>query len=834
MKYLYSLALCLCLQTVLSAQFPPGGGFGGQTNTIKGKISATIIDSISSNPVGYATIVLKKSEKTKEIDGTLSDESGKFKFEGLKKGIYDLYISFIGYDDKVIKGVELTPKKPDATIDKILLAPANYVLDAVEIKDQRSLVEMKVDKIVYNAEQDASIAGGDATDVLRKVPTLSVDLDGNVSLRGSQSVRILINGKPSGMFSNNVADALKMFPADQIKSVEVITSPSAKYDSEGSSGIINIITKKSNIEGVAGSVDLSVGTRQNSLSGNLNAGKGRFGSSLSGNMFYSFPNNGSFTSNRTVDYGNGELGTYVSEGPSRSNWIGANASANMFYDFNAYNSINLTGSLRGFGNNSDSIVGQPIISSLIDPVYNIDQSIARATNSGFTQGGYDVSLDYTKKFEEQKDREFVLAAQLSGNIQNTFFDVNERISVLDSALIINNRNTENQGSNVEYTLQTDYTHPFAKGRKLEIGAKGVVRELGSSFDENFKYGQQVLAAYSQFSFVIKKFQFTTGLRYENTSILGLDEIYNEIPGIDEAECSLNYQNLFPNISISKSLKNFSSLKLSYNQRIQRPSLFYLNPFTNNADIYTLTTGNPLLCPETVDQIEFSYNTFIKGFGIFSSVFYKFIQNPIEAFVFVDELQAVTNYINVDQNQSFGLNLFATKNVNKVTARGGFNLYTYNAKGIIDGIERTKKAVPFDMFVSGDYAITATLKADLFGFYRARTQTLQGSSTSFWMTGIGFRKEFKKSSLGLRIIDPFNANKSFNSDAGFDGDIPWTTVQGHTFTTENNFTVPFRSIGINYKYKFGKVDFKERKSKIKNDDMKQNESQGGQGGGGQGG
>ena len=168
----------------------------------------------------------------------------------------------------------------------------HLLLDAVEIVEEKTLIENKIDKLVFNAENDASIAGGDASDVLRKVPLLTVDLNGNVSLRGSQNVRILINGKPSGMFSGNVADALKMFPADQIKKVEVITSPSAKYDGEGSAGIINIITKKQQIEGVAGNVNASVGNRQNSLFSNLNAGRGRFGSSLSGAIFYSVPLDG--------------------------------------------------------------------------------------------------------------------------------------------------------------------------------------------------------------------------------------------------------------------------------------------------------------------------------------------------------------------------------------------------------------------------------------------------------------------------------------------------------------------------------------------------------------
>src|SRR5690606_13396975 len=191
----------------------------------------------------------------KDIDGTISDETGAFIIPNVKPGTYDINISFIGYNPTKITGIELTLKSPDADVGIVQLQTDHVLLETVKVEGQKALIENKVDRLVYNAENDVSVKGGDAADVLRKVPMLNVDMNGNVSLRGSQNIKILVNGKPSGIFSGSIADALKMIPADEIAKVEVITTPSAKYDGEGSGGIINIITKDTKIQGISGNVN---------------------------------------------------------------------------------------------------------------------------------------------------------------------------------------------------------------------------------------------------------------------------------------------------------------------------------------------------------------------------------------------------------------------------------------------------------------------------------------------------------------------------------------------------------------------------------------------------
>jgi len=459
---------------ILMLSFSAQAQFGGQgKSTIKGKISGVLIDSLTNQPVGFASISMRKAGKKKIRNGALSEDDGKFSFADVTPGKYDIEIDFLGYTTKVLTSVETTKKSPDNNLGTIYLVSTDYVLEGVEIKAKRELFENKVDRIVFNVEDDSSVSGGDATDVLRKVPNLSVDLDGNVSIRGSQNIRILINGKPSGMFSANVADALKMFPADQIKKVEVITSPGAKYDAEGSGGIINIVTKKANIEGIAGTINASGANRQNSASLNLNVGKGRFGSTVNGSVFYSIPQDGAFNFDRTDETGQGSR-TLTQSGISNTSRLGFNGSASAFYDINAFNALNTSFSTRGFGFDTDGTIS----GGLTTPIAGQGFSFDRRQIADNIFEGFDWNTDYTRTFENNEGQELVFAYQLSRNNQdqeNSVFETN-------SLSFLNRDELQfNDSDNFEHTGQIDYTHPLSGGVKLETGIKGVVRDIESDF-----------------------------------------------------------------------------------------------------------------------------------------------------------------------------------------------------------------------------------------------------------------------------------------------------------------------------------------------------------------
>jgi len=392
---------------------------------------------------------------------------------------------------------------------------------------------------------------------------------------------------------------------------------------------------------------------------------------------------------------------------------------------------------------------------------------------------------------------------------------------------------ENEGDNREYTAQVDYVQPVGKS-KLEVGAKTVIREITSDsrFDPNvglagiprsniFNYDQDVYAGYASYNFNIGKFNLITGLRYERTSIAGDGST-------QEQSINNKYDNWLPNFAISRALKNFRNLKFAYSQRIQRPSLYYINPFRNSADFANITQGNPKLDPELTYQYELSYNTNFAGFTIFGSTYYKRTTGLIEQFSFQEAVAGTTEdvqvngFSNVGTNNSIGVNIFTSKSIGKFTIRGGGDIYTYNASGIVNGQALENKALSYRLFTNGDFAISGSIKMDFFGFFQAPQFTLQGENPSFSIIGVGLRKDFKDWSLGVRVIEPFAENKNFNSD-----------IQGNGFRSRSTFSLPFRSIGLNLRYKFGKVDFKERKSKIKNTDQKgggDQQGQGGQGGG----
>ena len=838
MKRFYILIALFCFTLSAKAQF----GVGGSGPTTTGRISGTVIDSVTKKPMDYTTVGLYRSGGKSPITGVVTDEKGNFKLDNVKPGSYKLVISFIGYPAKTIDPVVTTASKPDNKVGNVLLSPGAHALAQVNVVGQAPLIENKIDKIVYNAEKDLTAAGGNATDVLQKVPMVSVDINGNVAVRGDQNVRVLINGKPSGATSASLSDVLKTIPADQIKSIEVVTSPSAKYDAEGSGGIINIITKQKNVSGISGSISGGVGTRQNNGNMNLNYNKNRFslGINAGGNLTWPQTSITNFDQVLRDDNGN-EITHNFNKSTSRIKRHGAIGSVTAGYEFNAFNSINSTFRLNDGGFNIDG--------SGVNNANLLQYTSQSMSHNHF--GGFDWSLDYTHKFKKEGE-ELTVSGQWSHS--NITTDYTNLFTALNPSQI-----GDNNGKNNEYTFQADYTLPVNKLLKIEAGGKTIQRRINSNYDifntddlgngavrdslnsNLYDYTQNVYAGYTVLTFTLpKSWSILAGGRVENTRIKGdpqnpfQDANSNLFQNLQPFSSS--YTTYIPSLTVQKQIGN-QTIKLSYSKRIQRPSLQFLNPFINRSNIQNQSVGNPNLAPEVSQTIELGYNTFIKSSVLNFSVYYKRTNNLIEGIaeglpateiISGDTVRGTrTTYRNVGRNNSFGASFFGSVNpVKALTIRASINGYTYSPT-IFDQFAGSASKVgtyfQYTAFASASYQFEHNFLVELFGFNNSARRTIQGTNPAFGIYAFGVKKQFmnKKLAVGFNTVQPFARDKHFDQN-----------ISSPTFTQTSSTAFPFRSFGLTFSYSFGKTTFSnpnQQKKGVNNDDQKQGDQSGGQGG-----
>lgn len=803
-----------------------------------GTLSGTVIDSLNQKPVDYATISIFKNGSTAPVNGGLTDDKGNFRITNVPPGVYRIQIDFVGYTRKTLSGLVLAADKSGKNFGKIIISPNENMLAAVQITGQQALIENRIDKLVFNAEKDVTSSGGNAADILRKVPMVSVDMDGNVALRGSQNVRILINGKPSGALTTNAADVLKSMPSDQIKNIEVITAPSAKYDAEGSAGIINIITKKKEISGISGMVSTGIGNRQNNENANINFNKNKL--SLTANIGYnsSWPQ----TTYSSFNSANSDLGTSSSsrgENTSKRHFL--SGSASLGYDFNEQNSFSSAFSTRGgaFEN-----TGTTLNTNFSPAQGSVDYTATNANKNSFSN--FDWNNDFTHKFKKEGE-ELSIAGQWTHGTN----DVNY---LSEYSAFTRNQRAVNQGTNNEYTVQTDYVRPLNKVFKIETGAKTIVRKIKSDYDffnpgENgqyafnplisntYDYGQDVYSGYGLLTSSLSHgITIQVGARVEHTRIDGKSG--NTSSGLSPLKN--DYSNFIPSLAISKVLTPSQTIRLSYSKRIQRPSLQYLNPFRNTSDPLNQSQGNPQLSPEIAQTFEFNYSTFVKSTVINASVYYRKTADIIESvvstvpFTTIDNQGnevtrdiSLTNFLNVGNNNSIGTSLFGSAQLfGMLTLRGNFNAFTYKPQ-IISSLQQEKQStyIQYNAFVSGTVKLSPTLNAETFLMQNSARRTFQGTNPSFNLWVVGIKKEVwkKRGTIGLNVTQPLKDYKDFTSD-----------IHSGPLTQSSKFSVPFRSFGLSFAYNFGKMNFGQQAPKKKrgvtNDDLKQGEGNGGQAGG----
>lgn len=796
-----------------------------------GKVSGIVLDSANAQAVEFATVAIIDPASGKPFDGSVCDEKGKFSVSRLPNGNFKAAISFIGYSTKTI-AFRISEKNSDINLGTIKLAPATEILKEVVVSGQKAIIEERVDRTVYNAENDNTTKGGDATDVMRRVPMLSVDLDGNVSMRGNSNVTVLINNKPSSVVASSVADALRQIPADQIKSVEVITSPSAKYDAEGSAGIINIITKKNTLQGLTLGIDAGFGLRGSNLGLNGNYRKGKMGFNLGGWGRAGYNVTGSFENNQTL----GNI-LNIQTADTRRNDIMGRYQLGWDYDINKFNSVaaSVRFGVRNANNYQDNLLTRTFnsVSGLQTPFATSLRQVDVADLSNTV----DLNLDYTHYYKKPQRELSFLTLFSRNNRTNNFENIIQDPTELD---VLSRRRNDNAAFNQEMTFQADYQTPINTNQMVEIGGKHIIRNVSSDYDyfistgtapyqrdpngslsNIFNYDQNVTAGYLSYTLSTKSsFSFKAGSRYEWTTIranfANATEIDTNIP---------SYGVLVPSFNMSKKLANGKTLKLAYNKRIQRPSIQFLNPNIQAANPLNITVGNPKLDPEFTDNYELSYSTFIKGSTLNFSAFYRnttgAIQSIRETFGAGDTLK--TRFDNIGLERSYGMNFFGNVRIGKNLSLNGGSDFFY---AVLDNNLAANARIKNEGWVVngrlfGNYNLKNGWGLQFFSFFRGRQVQLQGFQGGFGTYSLSFRKDFanKKGSFGM------GAENFFATSIRIKNEIVSPAISQKSVNVLNNISIRF-----NINYRIGKMSFDQpvrRKKSVNNDDLKE----GGEGGGG---
>jgi ferric enterobactin receptor len=808
MRFFLIILFSLCFSLVLEAQ---------PYNDPKGHISGKVIDAVTKQPVDYATISVFQGTNASPINGVVTDPKGNFAITNLNPGEYSITVNFIGYQKKTIDHLTIGGATPNIALGNILITPTQNQLKSVEIVGKAPVVENKIDKMVYNVANDLTSQGGSASDVLQKVPQVTVDIDGNVELQGNANIRFLINGKPSSIFGASLADALQSIPANQIKSIEVITSPGAKYDANGTGGIINIILKDSKIQGVNGSVNLSAGTRRENGSFNLNVRKGNFGV----NAFFNGGEQINSTTINTTDnksYSNSRdtLTHLFQKGNSSFTRGGYQSGISFNWDITKKDQLTASFGFNHFANHSYGPTNQE--TTVFDIPNNntiSDINSIRNSDSRFSGKYYDYSLSYKKTFAKEGQELDILYSSSYGNNSSKFF---QQQDYLNGGYPSSGTQSNNPGTDHETDISIDYTQPVSKGFTIETGAKTVLENINNTvvtdtlsngiFVPNsnqtygFNYNRKVYAYYlsATFSLFNDFINGKAGLRDEYTST-SADFPGTHIPG---------YNVLAPSMVLSHKIDETQSFKLSYTYRIERPEYRDLNPFYNISDPHNISTGNPNLRPEIGHNYEFGYNkSFNQGANIYIGAFYRYNTNDIQSYTtHYDTLNiGGATYNNVYLNQRYNIGTETTEGISlfgSLPVTSKLNLRTnmmFSDRITTNPGNPTVSGFMYRINLNATYQFPHDLTAELFGNYNSSQRTIQGTRPIFAFYNVAVRKQFwnKKASIGLTASDPFAQYVDQKS-----------VTNGANFTQTNLRQIPFRSFGITLSYRFGKLEFKKEK------------------------
>lgn len=814
MKKLFLIALLLIPFTTFSQR--PQGPDGQAIN-----ITGTVIDQDTGQPLEYATLVLQSIEDPTKVNGGITDIDGKFNVE-TPPGKFNASIEYIGYKTFTIKQNSF-----DKSIDlgTISLAISAAELEGVEVVGEKTTVEVRLDKKIYNIGKDLTTSGATISDALNNVPSVNVDVEGAISLRGNSNVRILINGKPSALAGFGSTDALRQLPADAIEKVEVITSPSARYDAEGTAGILNIILKKEKTLGFNGSVNAYLGyPTSTGITVNSNLRTDKFNIfNTTGYRYRDAPGNAFFDNTYTSGSFRRVLEDRIYNRRDKS--FNTNLGAEYFITENS----SITGSI----------------------FYRLskDEDLTENTNQRYETTELS-SLTFREEFENEDDNSY----QISFNYVNNFDDeghkltadfqygnddeiknsvIEERRTLPDDALLVLENVFENEIQN-EYLIQADYVLPM-EDSQFEAGYRGTFQEeitdyrldsldqtsgqfvINENLTNKFTYDENVHALYTQYGNKYGKFSFLLGLRLESTQLIGqLDSDFDtsqleEDLGIDiDVNFDKKYLGLFPTMNLIYEFDEDGreSMSLGYNRRINRPRGWYINPFPSRSSRTNIFQGNPDLNPAFSNTFDLGYLKRWEKLTLTSSIYY---QQETDSFERVQEPTGQTTTdgidiirtipINLSTENRFGAEAAILYNPKKwLRLNSSFNIFRFSKEGSFNNVDYGAENTSWFARFSSKVSLPAKIEWQTNAFYRGPSQNAQTENKGLFGINLAFSKDIlkDKGTISMNVNDLLNSFKR------------QSFTQTDFFTSRSEFQWRQRSTTLSFIYRFNQPKERERR------------------------
>ena len=741
-------------------------------------VSGTVIDAETNIPLEYATISVFNVNSEDVINGVITDSNGEFSIE-LNKGNYDFKVEFISFKIKYYKNINVNNP---LSLETIELSIDENILDEIEVIGEKTEIEIKLDKTVYNIGKDLTLKGNSVSDVLDNLPSVEVDIEGNVSLRGNQSVRILINGKPSGLVGISSNEALKQFPSESVDKVEVITSPSARYNAEGTAGIINIILRKSKLIGFNGSLSLNSGFPERyGVSANLNYRTKKL--NFFNNIGYSTrTSEGSFI-NETEYYTDQSINNFLNENGVRDSERNSNY-LNTGIEYFISDKTSVVGSYvsrksDGFTNNTNNVSQNfnaiSKFSERLEKESEIDDTNEFSINltHDFNKEGHVLTMDYQKEKSSENENGFISNSQLKPIFTKYLSERVDTDEIQESEL-----------------FKIDYVLPIKKDGQFELGFRrnnqyqdidylAENEDLNGNFvnDLNLSntllYNEKVNAFYTQYGNKNNKFSFLLGLRYEESKTT-VKQLANNTNNVK------NYNDFFPTLNLSYQIKENETITFGYNRRIRRARSYFINPFPSKSSATNIFQGNPNIDPTYSNGIDLGYLKRYDKLTLNGSIYYRketgvftFISENTGNFVLVNEILVPVlrrTPINLASNKQIGLELNANFNQSKNwRLNGSLNFYESETLGEYMGIVYDSKNLTWSGRLSNNLKLFSSVDWQTSFRYRAPQKTAVSERKASIYSNTAFSKDLLKDKITLtfKVNDIFETGKwrieSFNEN-----------------------------------------------------------------------